>query len=53
MWRVNGIWGSVVSGGKWDAGSVVGQWYEIFEVSGIFGVSDIFEVSGIFEVSCM
>ena len=36
---------SVVCGGKWDAGSVVGQWYGIFEVSGILEVSGIFEVS--------
>ena len=29
MWRVSGMWGSVVCGGKWDAGSVVccGQCY--------------------------
>ena len=52
MWRVSGRWGSVVCGDKWDAGSVVywasamkGQWYGIFQVSGILGVSGIFEVS--------
>ena len=39
------MWGSVVCGGKWDAGSVVGQWYGIFEVSGILEVSGVFEVS--------
>ena len=29
MWRVSGMWGSVVCGGKWDAGSEVccGQCY--------------------------
>ena len=29
MWRVSGMWGSVVCGSKWDAGSVVccGQCY--------------------------
>ena len=29
IWRVSGMWGSVVCGGKWDAGSVVccGQCY--------------------------
>ena len=42
------MWGSVVCGGKWDAGSVVccGQWYGIFEVSGIFEVYGTIEVSG-------
>ena len=36
MWRVSGMWGSVVCGGKWDAGQCyvgevvwdfLGQWY--------------------------
>ena len=29
VWRVSGMWGSVICGGKWDAGSVVccGQCY--------------------------
>ena len=50
LWRVSGMWGSVVCRGKWDAGVSGMLWSVLCGASGmgfVGFVSAIFEVSGI------